>query len=177
MDRDVPLIYDRPGKGTTRFVHRVVRRTADVTILLMDPYEGPDLMHDGRLMLEHGAAGLWYVFPGAWYDIGRFHDRSGRFTGWYTNLCRPVEFGDDTWQMTDLFLDLWQPADGSGAVWLDVDEFAAAVDRGILDPSDHAGVRATRTAIDAALAEGCWPPAAAATTLEVDTARRLAAAP
>lgn len=173
MSRDVAVVYHRPGKGTTRFVHRLVRRTPDVTILLMDAYGGPDVVHDGRTVLESGGAGLWYVLPDAWYDIGRFFDPHGSWTGWYTNLCRPVEIRPDAWYFVDLFLDLWQPAEGGPPTWLDADEYDAAVERGLLSRADRAGVSAARQTVDRALRSAAWPPPSVP-ALSLDAARREA---
>jgi predicted RNA-binding protein associated with RNAse of E/G family len=173
MPCDIRVVYHRPGKGTTRFVHRLVRRTPDVTILLMDAYRGPDVIHDGQTMLASGGAGLWYVFPDTWYDIGRFFDRHGSWTGWYTNLCRPVEIGPDGWYFFDLFLDLWQPAGGGAPTWLDADEYDAAVGRGLLSREDRAGAAAARANVDRAVRSGAWPPSSVP-PLSLEDARREA---
>lgn len=129
----------------------------DVKVLLLEEYDGRELFQEGQVVLEAGAPIVWYVFPEKWHDIGRFHRRDGSFTGWYTNLARPVEMHDDTWSSSDLFLDLWMPSEGE-PVWLDEDEFAAAVGSGLIDPVTKRRVLNERTLIDLQISQGVWPP-------------------
>lgn len=171
--RDVPVVYARPGKSVTHFTHRLVLQRPDVAVLLMDRYDGPSKLHDRKVVLDHGAAALWYVFPGAWYDIGRLHDKAGNWTGWYTNLCRPVVVTDAGWEITDLFLDLWQPADGGPATWLDRDEYEVARNAGLIDVTLHGTIERVCSEIDARVVRGQWPPAETI-PLDLASARRLA---
>ncbi|NIP82533.1 MAG: DUF402 domain-containing protein, partial [Gemmatimonadetes bacterium] len=66
------------------------------------------------VVLDTGAPAVWFTFPGAWHDIGRFHTRSGTYTGAYANILTPVQFLDErTWETTDLFLDVFVGLDGT----------------------------------------------------------------
>ncbi|MDP9348291.1 MAG: hypothetical protein M3P24_04000, partial [Gemmatimonadota bacterium] len=40
----------------------------------------------GRVVLEPGAPVVWFTYPGAWHDVGRFHLADGTFTGCYANV-------------------------------------------------------------------------------------------
>ncbi len=117
--------------------------------------EGGDVVEEGTVILPRGAVALWFVFPGEWFDVGRFYGRDGALNGWYTNLCTPLERDGNRWKSTDLFLDLWQPATG-GASWLDEDEFAEG--KTLLDVETVDRVLAERERISGLLSEGAWPP-------------------
>ncbi len=114
--------------------------------------------------LEPGSDAVWFTFPGAWHDIGRFYRADGRFSGIYANVITPCRFWPGgVWQTTDLFLDVWVPSrEGSPrpdeARVEDRDELEVAVDRGALEPwlAHRAGQEAHR--IMAAVRNGRWPP-------------------
>ncbi len=159
--RAVPEIkyeYHRPGKEKVVYTELLVIDRPDVKVLLQERFSGEDVVRDGRLVLEHGAPIIWFVFAESWHDIGRFHVADGSFTGWYTNLSQPVEFKDDTtWVGRDLCLDLWQPVPGD-PTWLDEDEFEAAASSGLLDNATKRRALNERALIDLQLRQGLWPP-------------------
>ena len=164
MRRLIRYTYTRPGKDTGNYNHWLVVDEPELKVLLMDRYEGPPLRIDGRLAAEPGSALLWFVFPGAWHDIGRFHLANDTFTGWYTNLCTPVECTGDAWASTDLFLDHWTTPDGY-QMWLDEDELANAAAAGLLDDQIRMRIDEERSRIQAGLDTGTWPPPV---TLDLD---------
>ena len=141
---------------------------------LLDAHEGREVRAGGRVILDAGAPIVWFVFPDAWHGVGRFHRADGTFTGWYTNLCTPLEVTGHRWASTDLFLDLWQPADGSPPSWLDEDEFRAAVRAALIDDALARHAVDERAAIDARVAAGTWPPLVTR-EMDLERARRLAA--
>lgn len=128
----------------------------DLKVLWVDHYDGPEVRVRSRPVLESGAVATWFVIPGAWYDLGRFHLRDGSFTGWYTNLCTPIQFGAE-WSATDLFLDHWLSADGWGA-WLDEDELAAAIERRLLTSETLWHLQVARDTVAGQVQAGAWPP-------------------
>jgi predicted RNA-binding protein associated with RNAse of E/G family len=130
---------------------------AEASVLLQEHYAGRPLEQEGTVILEPGAPVLWFVFSGCWADVGRFHKADGTFTGWYTNLCTPAERHDNAWRSTDLFLDLWIPAQGKPR-WLDEDEFAEAEATKVIDRWTAQKVRQERKRIDALVAADQWPP-------------------
>jgi len=169
-----PLIhysYTRPGKDTAVYDHRLVIDEPDLKVLLMEDYRGDPLVIEDGVAVEPGAALLWFVFPGVWHDIGRFHLADDTFTGWYTNLCTPVEIHRNAWASTDLFLDHWLTPDGFQS-WLDEDELAAAVRANLVDEATRSQIAAERSRIQAHLDVGTWPPPVAA-ELDLQTARGL----
>jgi predicted RNA-binding protein associated with RNAse of E/G family len=156
----IRYVYRRPGKPTTVYDQWLVLDRPDVKVTLQENYQGPPLQVGHQVVLEPGAPIVWFLFPDAWHDIGRFHLADGAFTGWYTNLTTPVELTPEAWSAGDLFLDLWTPASGP-SVWLDEDEFEAACRAGTLDPATRRRVLNERALIDLQVAAGAWPPAIA----------------
>ncbi|UCF42026.1 MAG: DUF402 domain-containing protein [Gemmatimonadota bacterium] len=156
MTRLIRYEYRRPGKPVQVYEEWLVLDRPDAKVLLQE-YAGPDLEVAGHTMLERGAPAVWYVFPAKWHDVARFHLCDGSLTGFYTNLCMPVEIDDDRWVGRDLFLDLWQPVGGE-ARWLDEDELSAARRSGIVDAATAKRIRNERSLIDLQVAQAAWPP-------------------
>lgn len=114
---------------------------------------------DGVTALESGSPIVWFTFPGAWHDVGRFHRADGTFTGLYANVLTPVDGVDGgDWSTTDLFLDVWIPATGGTARILDEDELADAVERGWLDHATARQAREEAERLVNAATAGTWPP-------------------
>lgn len=170
MTRVIQYEYHRPGKPVQTYEEWLVLDRPDAKVLLQE-YAGPDLDVAGESMLEHGAPAVWYVFPERWHDIARFHLRDGTLTGFYTNLCMPVEISGDRWVGRDLFLDLWQPV-GAEPRWLDEDELTAAVRSGIIDAATRKRIQNERSLIDLQVAQSAWPPPIAR-DLSLEQARAL----
>ena len=140
------------------FRQTVVQRTAEcvVTFLEHTDLPRPVIVRD-RIVLEPGAPAVWFTFPGRWHDIGRFHTRSGSFTGFYANILTPVRFVSPLhWETTDLCLDVW--LDEHGTELLDQEDLTAAIDDGAIPARDADRAREeARTLIEEAAA-GTWPP-------------------
>ena len=114
---------------------------------------------DGAVILEPGSPIVWFTFPGARHDIGRFHRADGEFTGLYANVLTPVEGVDGAdWATTDLFLDVWLPADGGEARLLDEDELEDALARGWVDEATAAMATAEAAHLLGEARAGTWPP-------------------
>lgn len=123
----------------------------------------------GRTILEPGAPVVWFTFPGAWHDIGRFHTVDGRFTGYYANILTPVErtavpdpeassSGIETWHTTDLWLDVFLDPQGRVHV-LDRPELEIAATRGWIDNVTVQTAEAEAARLTAGARAGRWPPA------------------
>lgn len=160
VSQTIEFEYHRPGKPTTVYHERLVLDRPDLKVLMQEHYSGEDVVVADSVVLEHGAPIIWFIMVGAWHDVARFHRADGMFTGWYTNLSKPVEFTGTRWTGSDLFLDLWQPLHGD-AEWLDEDEFDAAVTGRTLDRTTAQRALNERRLIDLLLRQGEWPPPAA----------------
>jgi predicted RNA-binding protein associated with RNAse of E/G family len=156
----VRIRYRRPPDREQLFVQRVLERDARVIITFVErtPLERP-LRVGGETVLEDGSPAIWFTYPGAWHDVGRFHLRDGTYTGLYANVLTPVEFtAPGEWTTTDLFLDVWMPG-GGGAVLLDEDELAGAVRDGAISAPLAARARVEADGLLARAAAGTWPGA------------------
>jgi len=113
----VKIHYRRIPDCDRIYDQRVVVEREDVVITLSEPLDlSAPIVHDERLMLEAGSLALWFTFPGAWHDIGRFHRTDGSFTGIYANILTPPRMEGPVWYTTDLFLDIWWPLGGEVAL-------------------------------------------------------------
>lgn len=166
--RRVEIHYRRFPDRLDVFEQQVVVELPDVIVTLHEsPPPGAELAVDGRTVFEPGSPIVWFVFPGTWYDMGRFHLRDGTFTGYYVNLITPPELSGGVWHMVDLCLDLWISPSGAYRV-LDQDDFDEAVDRGWIDSTTAERARLELDGLIAAVRSGAWPPAVAR---EYDLAR------
>ncbi len=116
--REVRIHYLRPPGRIEIFRQELLLDAPEVKVTLARwTTAGEPLRIGGRIALEEGSEVVWFTFPGAWHDIGRFHRADGAPTGTYANILTPCRFdGDGRWDTTDLFLDLWMPEPGGRAV-------------------------------------------------------------
>jgi len=119
--------------------------------------EGSDPLNVGEVQLEPGGAILWYLFPDRSYEVGGVYDPHGRLLGWYTNLLRLPEISEGRWELTDLFLDVWQPPDGPARL-LDEDDLVAALEAGAISREEARQVEAEAAAVLRSARAGRWPP-------------------
>jgi len=154
----VKIHYRRPPDRLDVFEQELVVDRPDCKITLHDsPPPSTELTVKGRTVFEPRAPIVWFVFPGSWYDLGRFHLRDETFTGYYVNLITPPQLGAAVWHMFDLCLDLWV-SPGGECVILDRDEFDEAVDHGWIDRATAARARLELDGLIAAVDAGAWPP-------------------
>jgi predicted RNA-binding protein associated with RNAse of E/G family len=111
----------------------------------------------GEPALERGSRVVWFTFPGAWHDVGRFHRADGSFTGCYGNVLTPPRILGDAWYTTDLFLDVWQAPTGTVSL-LDEDELEEALARSHIDPVLARRAREEAHQVLECAATGDWPP-------------------
>lgn len=130
---------------------------AKVTFARDLTFEPPIRVHD-EVVLETGSEVVWFTFPGAWHDIGRFHTSDGVFRGLYANILTPPTFHEGgLWRTTDLFLDVWLPPEGEPSV-LDRDQFDEAVAEGWIGDGQARRALLEVDGILGALEKGRWPP-------------------
>lgn len=163
MPSTPPLVhihYLRPPGRLEVFTQHLLLDGADVKVTFArDIHFEPALRVGGEVVLETGSDVVWFTFPGAWHDVGRFHRADGTFTGIYANILTPPSFNaDQTWETTDLFLDLWIPAGGTDVTVLDEEQFDEAVARGWLDPQTAERARQEADALVSLAEKGEWPP-------------------
>ena len=154
------LNYRRLPARLTVFEQYLVHEDDAVMVTFAEHTDIPrDLVVDGNTILEPGAPVIWFTFPGAHYDIGRFHLRDDRFTGLYANIITPVQFTSRLeWETTDLFLDIWLAANGAAPVLLDEDELATATSEGVIDTVGAQDSRGEANRLLEAWRLRSWPP-------------------
>jgi predicted RNA-binding protein associated with RNAse of E/G family len=156
----VKIHYRRLPDRITVYENELVHADASVIVTIMraTPLARPVTV-TGRTVLENGAPAVWFTFPEADYDVGRFHTADQRYTGLYANVITPVEFVSPTeWRTTDLFVDVWADVDGTTVI-LDEDELLAARARHWIDEATAVRAQATAHRLLRAYHEGTWPPA------------------
>ena len=157
-ERRVRIHYRRIPDRERIFDQRVVLEGEDCIVTLSQPLDlDAPMRHDGVVMLERGSLALWFTFPGAWHDIGRFHRADGTFTGYYANVLTPPRIAGAVWYTTDLFLDVWWP-DGGEPTLLDEDELDEAFGREQIDAETAARAREEAQRLLALARERRWPP-------------------
>lgn len=155
----VRIHYRRIPDQEELFDQRVVLERADVLVTVTDPLAlARPVRLGGRVVLERGARAVWFTFPGAWHDVGRFHLADGTFTGYYGNILTPPVFEGRDWWTTDLFLDVWVPASPGPVELLDEAELASAVAEGHVDGPTAEQARAEAERLLRLAATGLWPP-------------------
>lgn len=154
----VTIHYRRPPDRLQVFEQQVLERRPDCVVTFLERSAlGAPMVLNGRIVLEDGSPVVWFTFPGAWHDIGRFHRVDGTFTGIYANILTPVrDTASSHWETTDLFLDVWAE-DGRFEV-LDEDELDAAVAERWVDPATALRARDEAAALVQQARHGTWPP-------------------
>ncbi len=155
----VTIHYLRPPDRLQTFRQPVVHDALEVTVTLSRGIRVASPMEvNGRVVLETGSDIVWFTFPRAWHDIGRFHTADGAFTGIYANVLTPVEMSPGrVWRTTDLFLDVWFEPGGAPKL-LDEDEFQAALEAGALDADTGRRARREAHRLMELAGAGVWPP-------------------
>lgn len=152
------IVYVRPPDDVRRHRQELLLDEPHLKITLLRRPGGAEEreLADG-VVLEPGARLLWFTFPGRRYEVAAVHDRQGRLLGHYTNLILPPDIEGDIWRITDLFLDVWQPAEGPVRV-LDADEFEAAREESLISEATAREAAATCREIEDRARRGDWPP-------------------
>ena len=147
-----------PDRDTVFEQWRVIDR-GDVIVTLSERCGiAKPMVIDGHTVLEPDSPVVWFTFPGAWHDIGRFHRADGSFTGLYANIIEPITlYSREHWRTIDLFLDLWLGSDGKLRV-LDEDELEAAEAAGHIAAAQASAARQEAERLTRAWRDQTWPP-------------------
>ena len=151
------VTYVRPPGRTRRFRQELLEDGDDLKVTLLRVGRDGPLEVEGAAVLEPGSSVLWYTFPGRRYEVAAFHDPRGRLLGHYTNVVRPPEIQGHRWRITDLFLDVWQPAGGEPRI-LDEEELRRALEEGWVGEEDARRARRVCRRVAEKARDGAWPP-------------------
>lgn len=161
----VRIHYLRPPDREEVFEQELLLDSDRVKVTLARNVEfDPPIRIRDRVVLETGSHAVWFTFPGAWHDVGRFHRADGSFTGFYANVLTPPVFRrpdgpgrPGRWDTTDLFLDVWMSPDGRTSL-LDREQLDEALRRGWIEPATAERAVREGTALLARAEAGAWPP-------------------
>lgn len=91
------------------------------------------------------------------FNLLEFRRADGSLLGYYSDIGEPVvQLGEDLFQMTDLFLDVWLFPDGR-LLELDWDEFEDAVQGQVISPAQADLAREAMRRIVDETAKGIYP--------------------
>ncbi len=147
-------MYRRPPDHVRRFRQEVLHDGPSCKVSVFHVEQDLDI---GDITVGSGGAILWYLFPGRPFEVAAVHDASGHRLGYYTNFIRTPSIEPGRWDLTDLYLDVWQGS-GEQARLLDAEDLAQAVTSGVIDAEEARGVEAEAEAILRAAQNGRWPP-------------------
>lgn len=160
------------GELTFEFIRLPNRRASQPSLVLQATDDTIVLAHElsphrpveylGQTVMDVGHWGVWFLFNGRPFDVGRIYRPDRTWTGYYVDVLEPVRWeGSDPNTLapiTDLFLDLWIAPDGKYMV-LDEDEFEEAISSGHLTGEQIAHARRVLQELIAATQRGEFPPA------------------
>jgi uncharacterized protein DUF402 len=96
---------------------------------------------------------LRFMRDGDRHTVECFWDEEWSFIGWYVNLQAPLAVAGNRFDTTDWALDVVVDPDGTWH-WKDEDDFARAIELGVLNEVQAAEVRAEGERV---IAEAPWP--------------------
>lgn len=114
---------DHNGREVWRYPARVLG--CGPRHIRLEAFFNRDDMSLDYVVFKRGDRFIETFYGDRWYNVFAIYDRDdGELKGWYCNVCRPAEIGENSVQCDDLALDVWVTPAGASAV-LDEDEFAA----------------------------------------------------
>jgi predicted RNA-binding protein associated with RNAse of E/G family len=160
----IRIEYIRPGKETTYYEEDLVSQ--DETCLRTFKTLPPDISdHLSRALLKQKlilpgqqvlTIGKAYFFTEP-FNLLEFRGTNGELLGHYSDIGEPtIPLEPGTFQMTDLFLDIWLFPDGR-LLELDWDEFKEAIEKQVITPvqADLASEAMKRLVVEAE--QGIYP--------------------
>jgi hypothetical protein len=147
----VEIVYRRSPGDIKHFRQELLLDGEDVKITLQHGDEpGPEP--------PRGAVLVWFTFPDRPHEVAAVYEADGRLRGYYANIVEPPRFDSPTsWQITDAFIDVWQPRGGEPEI-LDEEELREAEQAGWIDPAAAGRAREEAAQILERIRRRRWPP-------------------
>jgi predicted RNA-binding protein associated with RNAse of E/G family len=156
--RSVVIEYLRPPGPPALIESELLREDRDLTVFRHSLNPSAPIEIGGAIVLGEEFTGVWFLYAGEPFDVGRIHDPRGRLTGYYCDMILPMEqIGSHRYAITDLFLDLWVSPTGQCTV-LDRDEFEEAVGRGWVTTEQARLAERTLSKLFRLAQAGSFPP-------------------
>ena len=134
----ITLTYKRPPNRVNYFQQQLLYVDNEVIVTSQRVKPSAPIVQNGKTVLGDNFPVVWFVFTGLWYDVGKVYNLNNEWTGYYCDIMKPVKRSIDktgkleSFEITDLFLDLWINSDGTYEIQ-DEDEFEEAVQDGVID--------------------------------------------
>ncbi len=112
---------------------------------------------NGETVLGDNYTAVWFVFTGLWYDIGKIYNLNNEWTGYYCDIIKPVNRQVGTFEIVDLFLDVWVSPDNSFEIQ-DEDEFETAIRNGDISHELAEQARKALSELILTIEAGQFPP-------------------
>ena len=125
----ITLTYKRLPDRINYFKQQLLYEDENVIVTSQKITPSSPIIIDGEKVLGDNYTAVWFVFTGLWYDIGKIYNLNNEWTGYYCDIIKPVNREVGTFEIVDLFLDLWVSPDRSFEIQ-DEDEFENAVRNG-----------------------------------------------
>lgn len=160
----VHMEYIRPGKETTYYEEDFVSQNEVClrTFKTLPPEISERLsraLQEQKLIAAHqqvGSIAKTYFFTEP-FNLLEFRDLDGNLLGHYSDIGMPAaQLTADTYQMTDLYLDIWLFPDGR-LLELDWDEFEEALQKGILSAEQAELAKTAMKRIVHEVEQGVYP--------------------
>src|SRR5579859_6191030 len=78
--------YHRPPDRTSHIPTRLILADSDRMVWLNELHPSKPFTFDGREVIGAGFWGVWFVWNGSPFDLGKFYDPEGRHTGYYVDV-------------------------------------------------------------------------------------------
>ena len=160
----VRIEYIRPSKEITYYEEGFIShdetclRTfktlpSDIAERLSLSLQKQDLISPGKQVLTIGKT-YFFTEP---FNLLEFRDTNGELLGHYSDIGEPtIQLDSGTFQMTDLFLDIWLYPDGR-LLELDWDEFEEAIENQVITSAQADIARKAMKRLVAEVKEDIYP--------------------
>lgn len=160
----IRIEYIRPGKEITYYEEDLVAQDKtclrtfktippDIADRLSQALLKQNLIAPGQQVLTIGKT-YFFAEP---FNLLEFRDTNGDLLGHYSDIGEPtIQLGPDTFQMIDLFLDIWLFPDGR-LLELDWDEFEEAIQHQVITPAQADLAREAMKRLMLEVEQGIYP--------------------
>ena len=154
----ITLTYKRLPDRVNYFKQKLLYEDENVIVTSQRITPSSPIIIDGETVLGDNYTAVWFVFTGLWYDIGKIYNLKDEWTGYYCDIIKPVHREVGTFEIVDLFLDVWVSPDNSFEIQ-DEDEFETAVRKGDITPELAEQARKAMSELILTIETGHFPSA------------------
>ena len=153
----ITLTYKRLPNRVNYFIQQLLYEDDKVIVTSQQIKPSSPIVENGVTVLGDNYTAVWFVFTDKWYDIGKIYNLNNEWTGYYCDIIMPMIRSSDTFEIVDLFLDLWVTPNGSYEIQ-DEDEFETAIQDGVITAELAKKARNALTDLIDEVTSGKFPP-------------------